>query len=477
MKLKSYILLGLSLLAFSSCDEDFSDWVNQDTNTQGEAIKFGSGSVSEVSVIKLADYADDTDSIKICSIVEPTSTYSSTSNAYVVSFNGTEYKLDSEGRMKFSDLKSYVESTYGKRPVERDMAATVIAYTGDGKTAVKSVLAKSDAFSVKVVPASPYIDPAGYYVVGSVDGWGLTKVDAFHMVNSGADVYDDPVFTATIPAPAYADVYEIKIAPSSAWNGSADGKVANWSQVLSAVPGNSDVAYSGNFSYDNSGGNIRFAGKENAKFYVVTVNVLEGTYKIDAVEYPTFLYEIGNNTGWSGVQALFSPNNDGVFTGAFYLKSGFKFRSNANNWDGYYNLGWNATQDEGVLLNSGGSGDIKLAEDGHYFVKVNIADMTYSLQKFTSMGVIGGAQPGGWDKSTDMTYDAANKCWYVSNIKLNDGEIKFCSDNRWDMVNLGSDLNKLIQDGGNITVVAGTYNIKLYLDSDTAPHATLEKVN
>lgn len=468
--------MGLAVMAMSACDESFNDWASQKTNSQGEAIKFGNGTVSEVGVINLADYPETTDSIKVCDIVAPTSTYAATNNSFVISFGAKEYKLDAEGRMIFADLKSYVESAYGKRPTQRDMEAKVIAYTGDGMTTVKNVLASSGAFKVKVIPSSPYIDPNGYYVVGSIDGWSLTKVDAYHLVNSGADVYDDPVFTALIPAPAYADVFEVKIAPASAWNGSGDGKVSDWSQVLSALPDNDEVAGSGSFSYTNAGGNIRFAGSATAKFYQISVNLLEGTYKIDAVEYPTYLYEIGNNTGWGGVQALYSPKNDGIYTAGFYLKSGFKFRSNHDDWAGFYNLGANAANDPGVLFNDGGSGDIKLDADGFYFVTVDLTKMTYSLKPFTAMGVIGEAQPGGWDNTTLMEYDMTEKCWFINGLALNDGEIKFRSDNTWDLVNLGGSLNKLEQGGSNIAVSAGTYNIKLYIDSDVAPHATLEKV-
>lgn len=470
-------MLGLATFALASCDEDFNDWTSQQTNTQGETISFGNGSVSEVAVINMANVADGTDSIQICNITEPTSTYSTTANKYVVDFGDKTYSMDSKGRMKYSDLKTYVESSYGKKPVERDIAATITAYTGDGNTAVKSILTKSDVFNVKVIPASPYIDPNGYYLVGSIDGWSCTKVDAYHLTNSGADVYTDPVFTVTIAAPAYAETYEIKIAPASAWDGSSDGKVANWGNVLSATSGSPETAYSGNFSYTNGGGNIKFAGKSDAKFYVVTINVLDGTYKVSPVEYPTYLYEIGNNTKWSSVLAIYSPNNDGIYTGAFYLKSGFKFRSNHNDWNGFYNLGSNTSHEAGVLVNDGGSGNIEIAEDGFYQVSVDINKMIYTLKPFTSIGIIGDGQPGGWSNDTKMTYDATNMYWYANNVTLVDGSIKFRSDGSWTGVNLGGDFNNLVQGSNdNIKVTAGTYNIKLYLESDVAPHATLEVV-
>jgi hypothetical protein len=479
MKLKSLFILGLSTLALASCNQDFNDWTNQSTNTQGDAVKFGNGSVSEVDVINMANVPDGTDSIKVCNITAPTSTYSTTANSYFIYFDEgkSAYKIDNQGRMKYSDFKTYTESTYGKRPVERDMAATITAYTGDGKTAVKSIIAKSETFQVKAIPVSPYIDANGYYIVGSLDEWTTRKVDAWHLVNSGVDVYADPVFSVTIPAPAYADKYEIKIAPSSAWDGSTDEKVKDWSNVLSATSNSPATSYTGNVSYTNAGGNITFAGDKDAKFYVITINVIDGTYKVDPVTYPTYMYEIGNNTGWSSVQALYSPKNDGIYTGAFYLKSGFKFRNNHYDWNGYYNLGWNASKEEGVIYNSGSSNNIELSSDGFYLVTVDITKMTYTLLPFTNIGIIGDAQ-GSWDNSTEMKYDETNKCWYINGIKLIDGSIKFRSDNNWNGVNMGGDITKLDQGGfsGNIKVTAGTYNIKLYLESDVAPHATLELV-
>lgn len=63
-------------------------------------------------------------------------------------------------------------------------------------------------------------------------------------------------------------------------------------------------------------------------------------------------------------------------------------------------------------------------------------------------------------------------------MKLVDGEIKFKDeDANWAGVNLGGSLGNLIQNGGNIAVKGGTYDIVLHLENQAAkaPYAELIK--
>ena len=74
-------------------------------------------------------------------------------------------------------------------------------------------------------------------------------------------------------------------------------------------------------------------------------------------------------------------------------------------------------------------------------------------------GVIGDATPLGWDKSTDMVYNAATGTYSIS-LGLNSGAFKFRLDNSW-TTNYGDTGNNLSLEAGgdNIPVTAGNYTI------------------
>ena len=162
-----------------------------------------------------------------------------------------------------------------------------------------------------------------------------------------------------------------------------------------------------------------------------------------------------------------------------YLKSGFKFRSNRGDWNGSGNWGSDADKTEGVLINDGGSGDIPLAADGFYAIKVDIVNLTYAVTPFTQLGIIGDGQPGGWDTDTKLTYVEAERCWKATGVQLEAGKsIKFRTVGDWETVNIGGSSvdNLVFKSNDNIPVAeSGTFTVKLFLETGDAPHATLTK--
>ena len=115
--------------------------------------------------------------------------------------------------------------------------------------------------------------------------------------------------------------------------------------------------------------------------------------------------------------------------------------------------------------------------DGHYMIEFNLVDMTYKLTPFTQLGIIGDGQPGGWDNDTPLTYDEVEKCWKATNVQLVAGKsIKFRTVDTWDVVNIGgSSLSNLTFNSQDNTPVEkdGTFTVKLYLETQGAPYATL----
>ena len=434
-------------MSMVSCTEDYTDWANPQTNPQEDAVAFGNGSVTPVDVINLANVTED--KVQVASIVAPTSSNAAYTPTIKINLGDKTFDIDNEGKMATADLATYISDKYGKRPVERDINATLDAWVSNGSTTVK--LATSEAFQVKAIPVAPVIDE-GYYLVGdmfNVEGVGDAKVDGWNTVSakqafkhSDKDVYDDPIFTITFETTKADQYWKIlpkkNIDTDNFW---ADGVVGP------KIDGN-DSMEGLLVNVDPKAGKIAEPGK-----YKLTLNMMDYSYTIEPAPE---LYMKGDANGWDGYDYL---AGDGVhYTGFMYLnQNGFKFTT-APDWSG---TGYGANFDTAPNADN-----IVITEPaGYYRVDVDLSAKTYTLTPITSIGIIGAATPGGWDADTDLTYNKTERCWEVKDIKLKAGECKFRSNHSWDdpNPNWGGTLDALVQKGDNINVAeAGTYDIKLY---------------
>lgn len=149
----------------------------------------------------------------------------------------------------------------------------------------------------------------------------------------------------------------------------------------------------------------------------------------------------------------------------------FKFISNQAVWDNVVgNYGVIDGAQDGNLINSSDSGNIKISEEGQYYIKVDIDNLTYKLIKM-QWGVIGNATPNGWDGETPMTYDFNTNTWEIT-LSLTDGEVKFRSKSLSNAVfgageewiwkfNVGTNLNAWDEGEGNFVVSAGSASLTL----------------
>ena len=447
------ILLGMTLLmSMVSCTEDYTDWANPQTNPEEEAVSFGDGSVTPVDVINLADVTGD--KVKVASIVAPTSTKDSYKSSFKINLDGQSFDIDADGNMAKADLVSYITDKFGKRPIERDIDATLDAWQSNGSTAVK--MATSETFQVKAIPEAPFIDN-GYYLVGDmfttddVNGWTKGVAKAFN--HSENDVYDDPIFTVSFET-TKADQYW-KIIPKK--NIDADDL---WAPGVVGPKVDGDDSMTGALTNGEAkAGKIAKAGK-----YKLTINMMDYSYTIEEVNYDPFIYFIGSTDGWKSNDQKLALVDDakGVYTGYVYLADPnnagfeFKFQRAPENWDTAIGASTFVTFKESAIGVANGNLGVKDGK-GVYYMDVNLSEGTIEATKVETMGMIGGFN--GWDGDAVMTWNAEEYCFEATNAGVTADGWKFRVNGDW-AINLGGSINNLTAGGDNITVAGKT--VKLY---------------
>lgn len=457
------ILFGLTLVAaLASCTDDYTDWAqpqhNDPDSTAAQTVEVSVGAAPDV------DYATLTaDSVQLFVPTVATSDATATTTYKVVLWgddnnSNVEMTADAKGRVKADELKSAVETLFGKKPVKHDIAMDITSYTVVNGQTIANV-AKSN---IGITLSAPFID-SGYWLTGDMAGWNKEGALAFTHLGDG-DVYDNPEFQIVFSTSA--DNQYWKIIPqgnydNDFWAGGETGVVGV------AVDG--DTSMEGTLTTDNPG-----AGKiEQAGMYRMTINMMDYTYKIEKMEFAQFVYFIGATDGWAAAeQKLESVNFDGVYTGYVYCAdpngwgNEFKFQRVAGSWDNEINSGTFTGGISGDFADGGGN--IKATGgEGVYFVEMNLAEGTLKGTRITNMNLVGDFN--GWNAADDaqqMTWNATDFCFEITGAGVTANGWKFTANNSWD-INLGGDtLDNLVANGANISAVGTT--IKLYPTRKTA---------
>ncbi|MEN2436030.1 SusF/SusE family outer membrane protein [Weeksellaceae bacterium A-14] len=205
-----------------------------------------------------------------------------------------------------------------------------------------------------------------------------------------------------------------------------------------------------------------------------TITIHSAVVTVKVTPYATFtpLFLIGDATaaGWDNLPdnikmfpLLASATNVNAYTFTGYFKAGsFKIVKEKGSWDTQY--GYAAA---GTLSTNGEN--IPVPAAGYYKLSIDVGKLTYTLDaisepsnSYPTIGIIGNATPNGWDGSTPMVQSSVDPhMWYLANITLSSGEMKFRANNSWD-VNWGSKIPVFgtgTQGGDNIPVEAGVYDV------------------
>ena len=482
-KLSLYISIALAGLFMGSCSEDFKDWADPQTNPQEDAITIPGYQASAVDALDLAKVAEDSVNVyTISSATLPEGFELGNSRIEltpkgVKNATATEVKTSNDGKAAKADLQALIESVYGKAPVARTFDGHV--YT----TAVKDgQAALIDAGTVKVTatPVAPNISQ-NYYIIGGTLEWTADAAKTQKFNHSDINVYDDPIFTITIPAKEGDDTW-FGIVDDAACEAIAANN--DWNSVLGTAKGNGKNALNETEQLDTrakvgNDASFKVPKSAGAKYIKVEINMLEYTYKITPLSFGEYFYEIGGDSNWKTTNALYGGNGDGKYQGFYYLNGEFKFKPQAGTdvWAGDYEF-----DGEGKIADNGNGKNCPDPGAGFYKIDVDLQAGTYALTQVKSITVVGNHNK--WtvdDAKCHMTYNAKAGCWELTTT-LQDG-FKFAMNDDWAISWGGANGdataydNLSVKDGKDLNVPAGegTYKIQLYLSHEGANKVVLTK--
>ena len=443
-----YSLAAMASLALASCAGDYDDWANPQANEQEASaaeygVTFANGSEAEGSM------ADEDGIINLVTV--------NSTDANVTGFTLKDFKVNGvavNGTMVGNNVQVSA-SELEKIVCEQNKSRASVARDLNVETEVSINLASGDAVSIstkgettgKFTPTTtPQLDEKGYYMLGQVNGneWDAKSPVWMNKISDG--------------------VYQLKVTTTADKNwfkfyAGSNYVKGDWDSINKGALGCKENGSEDSFGYilynGDSWGELQTPVIPGAGTWIVTLDMNNLTYTVGK----PVLYMAGDANGWATNDYL--AGEDGVhFTGFMYLnQNGFKFCTQPK-WEGT-NYGAN-------FDTAGDAANITMTEDaGYYKVDVDLENKSYVLTPITTIGIIGSASPNGWDSDVDMTYVPYNAetkelgYWEAKDITLASGEIKFRANDDW-AINWGGDVNALTQGGDNISVEAGTYDIKLY---------------
>ena len=446
-----YSLAVLASVSLASCNGDYDDWANPQTNPQeASAAKYGitftAGPEAETSM------PDDDGIINLVTVNSTDANVKGYTlrelrvNGEVIKgeLNGNSIQVSAKDLEKFlcDDNNSRACKTYD---LNVESKVSINLESGD-VVAINSAGQTTGKLKTSPVPA---IDEQGYYMLGEVNGnnWDATAPLWMNKIADG--------------------VYQLKVTTEKEQNwfkfyeGSKYDEGGDWNIIDTGALGckeNGCEDGSGYiYFYGDSWGKLQTMVIPGAGTWIVTLDMNNLTYSFAK----PVLYMAGNANDWKQIDYLSSE--DAVkYTGYMYLDgSGFKFCTQPN-WDG--------TNYGGAFFGESEDNIIMTQPAGYYKVDIDLSEKKYELTPITTIGIIGDATVNGWSgDDIDMVYVPYNKetkegrYWEVKDITLKTGVIKFRANDGWD-INWGGELDNLTSKGNpaNIAVEEGTYDIKLY---------------
>lgn len=467
---KIFLFAGavFAMMAFTACNEDLDDWAKpQSTPELSEGVENVEVTVTPEFTTSELDYDNNSGDVKIAAI--SAKNYSSINGGSIENLSDIKFTSlkvgntnvpvasgDGELYANIDDINNAVTEFYqSKRHVVRQVPCevTAVAMTKDGTAIPVSFINESDNFNLPFLPPElPAIAyESTYYYIGGYNGWNLgspTKMD-----DNG-----DGTFSCTI---SIGESEWFCFAPQSAVD------AQNWDGLLRAQA-NGDTSQSGFFNFDSTSGfsfNSEISG--TIKF---TISPQDWTYSY--AKSSSFYFVTGSPNGWTSdkLSAFYSSDDGTTFeyttnwTGAWDLKAWAL--DDVGNWDNAIGTVEDGDGSESGNLIAAGANAFQSPAAGLYTLHCNFSAMTYywepysgTVNSYENISLSGDLN--GWS-DTDMTVNQDGHNWYALGIEISGG-LKFKANHDW-AVNWGCDMSvpgfgRGTQDGPNINVPEGTYNV------------------
>jgi len=332
-------------------------------------------------------------------------------------------------------------------------------WLSNGTTAVKT--ATSGIFHITAIPKAPQISQ-NYYIVGGPNDWSESaKNKMLKFSHSGKDVYEDPVFTVTFNA-SEGDTW-FAIGDDEACEAIANDN--DWSKLLGTTKGNGNTDPTGNLDRRyNLSDDGSFCVPAGPRLIKVTINMMDYSYQIEALNIAENYYLIGGPGEWNNSKAQkFSHSDksvfeDPVFTYTFESTGGEMWFAFGDDeaidavGEGVWNKLFGTKGDSKDLSGSFDrrynlDGDHSFCVDGsarYYRFSVNMMDYTYEITPLNFAEFIyvpGNAQkyntaaPGmpewGWTPELAPALRSASFNGVYEGFAYMDGDFKFTKERNW----------------------------------------------
>ena len=322
-------LLSLGLVA---CNENFDPEVGPQSNLQESLLQASDVTVTTAipDAINLADYIDAETSaekpilIGTAAVKEGAMPKNTILKAEVEVSRDANFSesviIEANSMAETQEITiqpGMLEDAYfeglTKNPSTTQLYVRTIMYTVTGGEA-EAIVGKpgENYYTQKTVTFTPLnkltIAPA-YYIVGGPNDWNDAPKKQIKFEHSGEDVYIDPVFTVVFDAAASGDTW-FAIGDDEA----CEAIPNDWSKLYGIVGGNNEAKEGKLARRTELGADNSFCVKAGAKKIRVTIDMMEQTFKVEAVSIADSYYLVGGNGAWANDKSQkFSHSDRDVF--------------------------------------------------------------------------------------------------------------------------------------------------------------------
>lgn len=213
-----------------------------------------------------------------------------------------------------SELQDAYFTDITKNPATTELFVRTVLFTVTKDEAVAIIGEPGnnffDSHSVMFTPLNKLTIAPAYYLIGGPNDWQSSAINrTLKFQHSDEDVYVDPVFTITFDASA-GDTW-FAIGDDTACDAIAAG---DWSQLYGIVGGDNTAPTGKMARRTELGGDNSFMVPAGAKKIRVTINMMESTFEVEAVNIADAYYLVGGNGAWGNDKSQkFSHSDKDVF--------------------------------------------------------------------------------------------------------------------------------------------------------------------